>query len=320
MVVHQFSLMNISSRSRLLIPAIMSMALFPLGSHAALILESWDYSGKTDGTEITAANDFDGGTGWSGAEWLEIQASSTVGYSSVGNLAYTATGYTNANATGSGGLFGIATQGNSNKGVFREFSPTALTDTVYVSFVFATNTANGVQSSVFIQDLDAGTQGLGFRAEASDNDAGLAWGTDDNGNLYDPNNERGTQYAFNEGNGDFSATNLAILKFETNYSGAFDRVTMYLNPTNVSSEAQASATASVSIVDGSDIWGASLTGSLASHTRTGGAIDQFRIAYGADGFQQLVSGVAVPEPGTALLFLIGLAFLLNQRRQRLQAG
>jgi len=307
--------MSTSSRIRLLFLTV-SLALLPLGGRAALILESWDYSGKTDGTEITAANDFNGGSDWSGAEWLEIQGSSITGYSSVGNLTYSATGYTNVNGSSSGGLFGIATQGNSDKGVFREFSPTALTDTVYVSFVFATNTANGVQSSVFIQDLDAGTQGLGFRAEASDNDAGLAWGADDNGNLYSPNNEQGTQYAFNEGSGDYSLTNLAILKFETDYTGAFDRVTLYLNPTDVSSEAQASATASVSVVDGSDIWGSSLTGSLATHTRTGGAIDQFRVAYGADGFEQLVTGVAVPEPHTAALLLGGMVVVFTRRCRR----
>jgi hypothetical protein len=281
---------------------------------AAVVSESWDYTGTANGTQVTAANDFDGGSGWSGAEWVQLASNAnSVGYSSVGNLAYTATGYQNTNAAGSGGAFGIATQGNSNKGVFRAVAAAPLTGTVYASMLFANNKLTGVQTSLFFRDTDAGGQGLGFRAEADANAAGLAWGAGDGGNLYNDSNEQGTQYAFNEGDGDdYASVNLVILKFETDYAGTFDRVTMYLNPTDVTTEAQALATSSTSVVDGADIWGADLNADLALHTRVDGAVDQIGVAYGDDGFAELVS---VPEPASLALLAAGGLLCLPRRRR-----
>ncbi len=298
--------------------ATLGLSVAGTAAHGAIATEHWDYAGKADATQVTAANDFQGGTGWSGEEWLQIVSNGNVDYSSAGNLTSSVTGYQNGNAVNSGGLFGAATQGNSDKGVYRQISGSALTGTVYVSFLFANNNLNGVQTSVFIRDTDAGTQGLGFRAESGENDAGLAWGTSDNGNLYSDLNEQGTQYAFAEGDGNYNSVNLVILKFETDYATTLDRVTMYLNPTDVTTEALAASTAAanlttggVSVVSGSDIWGSSLTAELAAHTRTGGAIDQIRVAYGDDGFAGVTT---IPEPASLALIGFGTLCMLGRRR------
>lgn len=296
-------MLNVHSSNWLVLAGVATVSLQP-SALAGLISESWDYS-QSDGTVVEEANDFNGGMGWPANEWGLTTSDAGFSYEIGDNLDYTAAGWTNDNGPTSGLIDGRGTRGNSSHNIFRSVSDSALTGTVWAAFLLE-RTDNANSTAFYFADTTSFTQGIGVWS-TSDDLSLVAGGS----NLQSNGSVLAT--VSTDGVSD-TDTNLVILKFETDYSGVNDRLTAWLNPTDVTSEAQLTATGERAVHDPiGDIWGSDLDPLLRISVdgRSDAQYDQVRVAFGDAGLAELV---AVPEPASIVLLAAGAAVVLGRRR------
>lgn len=264
---------------------------------AAFVREDFNNYG-TSATSLTGLN---GGLNWTNA--FSVTGTPAPRYVAGSNLSYSsALGYINygeadANdgaADNNGNITSTGTIYSSRNFV----SGTISSGTLWISALTQYNTTSAGLVS-FLQ-LDAGTIRLGIQ-----------------GNQLRVN-QSGTNLATSTVTGAANTTHLMIYKFELNYSGNNERVSGWLDPLDVTSEAALSTPHVSYIGDLSGAFGGqeitntmrlSLKGNVAGDVAV---MDSIRLSFGADSSLMEV----VPEPGVAQFLLLGTGLMLVGSRFR----
>jgi len=282
-----------------------SLVAAPL--HATLVTDYFEY-GSTDGavTGFTTSNT----SGWAANAW---SGSSGVIYSSTESLTFGGAGYTDSTA---GGLLNADGSSGGDDIVTRSLS-SAGSGTVWASaLVFGEfwNASDNRMAARILVNGDA-ADSAGARS---------AGGNNFTASLIVNSVESTNSSVISSG----TAGALFVVKMETNFSGTSDRISLWTIPygTDLSGQNETALGTATLASDGtSDIWGDSV-GSFgialqSPNTDTREVFyDNLRISSGSltddQKVQEVLTGVAVPEPSTALLLGGGLAMLAISRRVR----
>ncbi len=239
---------------------------------------------------------------WAGG-WSAANSGNYAKYESGSSLNYTTPGYVN---DGTGGRF---ERTNNSPSHDRQFA-SALTGTIWMSGVAQAGRTDGRSETRFTL--------------SGDNSLATAFGFLDNGEDGTATANRGF-LSFGGSDTDTGATvfntsaHLLLTKVTLNYSGLLDRVQFWIDP-DVSTAAvlgEAGLGTANLTLDGADGLGDSLTAAGFTMNQNTAVIDSMRIgtAGGNDGLNEVLTGVAVPEPSALALFATGFAGLLIRRRR-----
>ncbi len=275
-------------------------------ARAVLITEYMNGYGPVTVSDVDTLN---GGTGWASGWVRDSTAANSARYIANTGLSYGGTGYSNfGNETGlNDGYF----QRSSNEPVYsRDFAAPVTTSTIWVSGLLLFNRTDGRAAPQITLDGDSGTTSFGF---FDLNDAS--------------GNENGALLALTGATTQMTTTNFALntahlilARIEFDQSGADDRVTFWVDP-DVSGVAGGGAAAlSAFTFQATGTLGTQLDSAGFKFGQTTGTLDALRVgtAGGDAGLNEVLTGVAVPAPGTVTLLVFGgLASTLVLRRRRL---
>ncbi len=277
--------------------------------------EGFDYANNTTigGTTTTGPN---GGTGFNSTgnpalanttRWIDTPGASHVeGLAKTGSLSVSTTGY--PSSTGNKlSVTGVATTGSS----YRALGQTVDSGTLYFSFLSRrTNTTNRSVNVAFynsgstVERFNVGQTGTNTAtgSPSSTYSAGnIALALNNGANVF--NSAAPVAYGTN-------TTHLIIGRVDFNFTGAFERIRLYVDPSSLSSEPGTAYVDNTSIdvtniVGFRPFAGNSTTGANVSATAD---FDEFR-------FGTTFESVAVPEPSSATLLVLG-ALGCTLRRKR----
>jgi len=249
------------------------------------------------------------GSGWAGG-WT---GTAEPDYQANNQLTYGGVGYSNAgnNSAGTDGRAHFG-GGNSNSLATRNFS-TGMNGTVWVSWL-TSNEGNNLYAAQLSFD---GSFNNYFRILDSASGGGVIGNRQGvfNGVVVNPSLVDMPAYTDN-------TTGLLLAKIDMNYSGALDRITMWLNP-NLTSGLGSIGSGFV-LGSGVDVFGPTLDSVSVSFSRSFGAIDAIRVSNDADGFFDVTGFVEAPlpapEPSTALMASLGVCLLSLRRRGKVAAN
>lgn len=300
---------NINGSLRL--TAVVLSSLAGHASAAAIIGNAYEgFNGYTSGATVTGLNlgtgfNLNGSSGANTAAWRNGAASPNNPTISATTLSFSSTGY----AAGTGDKM-VVNASTATSQVFRGLGQVVDSGTMYFSYLTQKTTASNRSLNVAFFDTQTATSVEKF----SFGQAGSATGTGNNSNgnfaLALDNGATlltgGTAYG--------TGTHLVIGRIDFNFSAALDRLTFYLDPGDVTSEAaltpyiQTTAANSINITSfGSfrPFAGFSAATPAPVNPSVSGAFDEFR--FGA------TFASVVPEPSSALLLVSGLSCMLIRR-------
>lgn len=270
-----------------------SIGLGASAAQSATIVENFDYGDTSGNLSIPEPGRGTGTGGWGGG-WF---GDGSPDYVADRNLAYTASGYSNA---GNGG--GVAAQGGGDAGSIasRLFESPITSGTVWIS-ALAEISSNSGDALLWLRNDPHGPNANAVSIRGSVNTAGtgpvayLRYG----GNT---NTQTTETYALD-------TAHLLLAKVDVNYDGTSDRIQFWVNPNLTGGEAGLGAP--LLMGEGADMM-AAVAGVRVSFGNIGSALDAIRISNDADGFTQVT---AVPEPASlAALGLAAGALLVRRRR------
>jgi len=279
------------------------LTLMPL--RAALVLDYFDY-GSTDGDLVNLTTTQT--AGWDGNAWA---GASAIKYSATESLTYGGSGYTD---NSNGGL--LNADGSAGDSVVTRNLAAGETDDVFVSFLMQGEFFNASTSRLASRLLINGD---------ANNSAGVISNAGDGVTDSLFVNGAETQNIAGFGSGD--RTVLVVVKLETNFSGNNDRISLwsFLND-DLSAQTEAALGVPSLISDGTaDLWGSDVNSfgiALQSPNTTTREVffDNLRISSGPitndAKVQEILTGVAIPEPSSALLTAGAMVILLSRRQRR----
>lgn len=255
---------------------------------AATLVENFHYGDTSRNLNgLGAATD-----GWAGA-WFGDNATD---YFANRNLAYSGTGYSNAD-NGPGAIgYGGGDAGNITTRVV----PTALTGTVWVSALVEISSNSG-DALLWMRNDPHGANAnmIGLRGSINGTDnapvAYLRYGSA-------TNSQSVQTFALD-------TTHLLLAKIDVDYFGALDRIQFWVNPDLSGGEAGLGAP--LLSGEGSDVM-ANVAGPRVSFQAAGSTMDAIRISNDADGFLKVT---AVPEPASLAVLGLAAGALLGRRRR-----
>ena len=294
--IHRPRLLGLSS----LLCAALLVAGLTNGARGAFLEEYFNGYGAVTGDL--------GGKGVAGGGWAGGWVGNSPDYQAGAQLTYTGVGYDNAgnNATGSDGRAHFG-GGNTDSISTRSFA-VGMDGTIWVSWL----TSNEGSSSYAAQFSFDGTFNNYFRI--LDGVTGNRQGRYNGGTAITPALVDLPAYTND-------TTGLFLAKIDMNYSGALDRITVWLNPDL--SGGQSTIGLGYVLGDSADVFGATLDAISVSFSRNFGAIDAIRISNNINGFNEVtgyvepVEVLPAPEPGTALLAGCGVLLMTLRRRRAL---
>ena len=287
--------------------AVAASAVFHLGgaARATEISEYFNDYGTTDRPLLG----LDGGSGWN-SPWsgnaLNFVAGTQADYAGPG---YSGAGNQSGPDDGSAGGTGTGTI------AYRTFAP--LTGTIWISltiqqfdlgrdvlFWLDKNDANGILTSPRNFVALRGSTGIDDANTTKVPEAVLAYSGDDGSN--------NQQFAIN-------TPHLMLMRIDMNFSGALDRISLWVDPDLSNGESGLGLTPSADngplyVKGSSDAYGTDFEGIGISTTSSNNVVDAIRISDEANGFTYVTT--AVPEPGAAALMVLGGALLSQWRRRK----
>ncbi|MHB1158522.1 MAG: PEP-CTERM sorting domain-containing protein [Phycisphaerales bacterium] len=302
--------------------SIVALGLFALGfaasAHAGTIVtEGFDGYGNAV-VDPFGGPAYNGGSNWAAA-WTNVGGNPIPRYIPGTQLNYTATGWTDVNGnTSTDGLLRTDSSNNDyvSNAARRDYAGTDQSGVLWLAFLFKSTNTGNVLNRLNVYFRDTSLSGVNYEnpgVTVAGTGLHLSTGVPITSSFNDSFHASASNVVA------ANVTNLVLVKFDTDYSGTNDRITLWLNPTNVTSEAQLDSTSAAKLTrdPGTDLYGTALAKTLGVGGRSDFLfLDQLRIAYGGTSAEGLllVTSTVIPEPATLGLMAIGGLMMLPRRR------